>query len=358
MGTMVLIRRLGAEADPELLAFSLIQPDRLPIVWGRHGQRRGDRRRLRANRSHRARAAHQPHLSRVQHPVAADLPAHGGARRASPDRRERASEALWLLRSSRPRHHFDGVSSGRPAMLAAFGPAIVLRYLIDEKPTARRSPLRHGACCHSRCRSGWLALTRPVPRSITLKSSWSIPAFRRRANLGAVVPRRHLAGRSRRADRLCCTAISGPSLRDRSRRLGRPAGSPCLPVIVFSMMAERAVALGHRRRHLARRDVGTFGVWSVTVTPMISAVFGALANSGDAANGLSVSSQLSPCDRGPASTSPQPSSLQHAAALSLNMVSPVRMSIVPQSRRHARPRAGRLSRDAPFVAVIARGSCS
>jgi lactate permease len=71
----------------------------------------------------------------------------------------------------------------------------------------------------------------------------------------------------------------------------------------------------------------TFGVWSVTVTPMISAVFGALANSGNAANGLFMPAQLSLAKEAALDVAAVVA-LQHAAALSLNMVSPVRMSIV------------------------------
>jgi lactate permease len=99
-----------------------------------------------------------------------------------------------------------------------------------------------------------------------------------------------------------------------------------LTVIVFSMMAELLSRSGIAGG-LARGMYDTFGVWSVTVTPMISAVFGALANSGNAANGLFMPSQLSLATEAGLDVAAVVA-LQHAAALSLNMVSPVRMSIV------------------------------
>src|SRR5438045_6729797 len=69
------------------------------------------------------------------------------------------------------------------------------------------------------------------------------------------------------------------------------------------------------------------GQWAVVVTPFVSAVFGSLANSGNAANGLFMASQVRLASDAGLNVGAV-IALQHAAALSLNMISPVRMSIV------------------------------
>ena len=99
-----------------------------------------------------------------------------------------------------------------------------------------------------------------------------------------------------------------------------------LTIITFAMMAELLSGSGIAQG-LARGMFTLLDRWAVVATPMISAVFGSLANSGNAANGLFMASQVSlAVDAG--LNVAAVIALQHAAALSLNLVSPVRMSIV------------------------------
>jgi lactate permease len=99
-----------------------------------------------------------------------------------------------------------------------------------------------------------------------------------------------------------------------------------LSILTFSAMAEvlsgSGIAAG-----LAEGMFQGLGRASVIVTPLVSAAYGTLANSGNAANGLFMSSQVS-LAIGAGLNVAAVVALQHAAALSLNMVSPVRMSIV------------------------------
>ncbi|MCX7322679.1 MAG: L-lactate permease [Hyphomicrobiales bacterium] len=239
--------------------------------------------------------------------------------------RERVSEAIWLVGSLGLAIIATAFLGPEPAMLAAFGPAIVLRYLIDERPNRAALIISARRILPFTLLIGWLALTRlSPPLNQFLQASWSINPF-----VGAPVwaPLFH-AGTW-----LLVAAVLTAILRGHKRafpveiaaawRTGRLA---VFTVVVFAMMAELLTRSGIAGG-LARGMYEIFGVWSVTVTPLISAVFGALANSGHAANGLFMPAQLSLATEAGLDIAAVVA-LQHAAALSFNMVSPVRMSIV------------------------------
>lgn len=78
---------------------------------------------------------------------------------------------------------------------------------------------------------------------------------------------------------------------------------------------------------LAEGMFAGLGRWAIVMTPLVSAAFGSLANSSNAANGLFMASQVELATAAALNVAAVVA-LQHAAALSLNMVSPVRMSIV------------------------------
>jgi lactate permease len=322
MGTMVLIRRLGLKPI-ELLAFSLIS--QTMIVWGAMGS--GAVVGAAFARTDPTALALRTSLIYLVFNILW-LPIYWRmAERAGigADWRERASEALWLLGSLGLAIVATAFLGPEPAMLAAFGPAIVLRYLIDEKPDRAAIAAAARRMLPFTLLIGWLALTRLVPPlNHLLQSSWSIQPF---AGVPIWAPLFH-AGTWLVAAAVLTALLHGhqrafPAEIAAAWKTGRLA---VLTVIVFSMMAELLSRSGIAGG-LARGMYDTFGVWSVTVTPMISAVFGALANSGNAANGLFMPSQLSLATEAGLDVAAVVA-LQHAAALSLNMVSPVRMSIV------------------------------
>ncbi|UGV26694.1 L-lactate permease [Rhodopseudomonas boonkerdii] len=322
MGTMVLIRRLGLKPI-ELLAFSLIS--QTMIVWGAMGSG----------------AVVGAAFARMD-PTALALRTSGiymifnvlwlpiywrMADRAGigADWRERISEMLWLVGSLGLAIVATAYLGPEPAMLAAFGPAIVLRYLIDEQPDRTKLIVATRRMLPFTLLIGWLAATRLLPPlSQSLRTTWSIEPF---AGAPIWAPLFH-AGTW-----LLVAAILTGVLRGHRRALSSEIGAAwktgrlaVLTIVIFSMMAELLSSSGIADG-LARGMFSTFGVWSVTVTPMISAIFGALANSGNAANGLFMPSQLSLATEAGLDIAAVVA-LQHAAALSLNMVSPVRMSIV------------------------------
>jgi lactate permease len=99
-----------------------------------------------------------------------------------------------------------------------------------------------------------------------------------------------------------------------------------LTIITFSMMAELLSGSGIADG-LARGLFAALGRWAIVLTPIISAVSGALANGGSIANGLFMASQVSLATQGGLNVA-LVMALQQIATLSLQMVSPVRMSIV------------------------------
>jgi lactate permease len=322
MGTMVLIRRLGLKPI-ELLAFSLIS--QTMIVWGAMGS--GAVVGAAFARTDPTALALRTSLIYLVFNILW-LPIYWRmAERAGigADWRERASEALWLLGSLGLAIVATAFLGPEPAMLAAFGPAIVLRYLIDEKPDRAAIAAAARRMLPFTLLIGWLALTRLVPPlNQLLQTTWSMQPF---AGAPVWAPLFH-AGTWLVTAAVLTALLHGhqrafPAEIAAAWKTGRLA---VLTVIVFSMMAELLSRSGIAGG-LARGMYDTFGVWSVTATPMISAVFGALANSGNAANGLFMPSQLSLATEAGLDVAAVVA-LQHAAALSLNMVSPVRMSIV------------------------------
>jgi lactate permease len=239
--------------------------------------------------------------------------------------RERTAEALWLGASLVLVVSTTALLGPETAMLAAYGPMIVMRWLVDERPNRAAIILAMRGIAPFAAVIGWLVLTRSLP-PLTLfleefgrmhpfsgTPAWS-PLFHAGTwlVLGAILTgllRGHIA--------------AFPLEIRATWKTGRLA---VFTIVTFSMMAELLSASGIAAG-LARGMFDGFGRWAVVVTPLISSVFGALTNSGNAANGLFMASQVS-LAREAGLNIAAVIALQHVAALSLTMVSPVRMSIV------------------------------
>jgi lactate permease len=322
MGTMVLLRRLGLKPI-ELLAFSLIS--QTMIVWGAMGS---------GSIVGAAFARMDPSVLAVRSgliylifnllwlPVYWHMAERAGI---GAPWRERLSELVWLAGSLGLTIAATALLGPEAALLAAFGPAIVLRYLIDEKPDRAALIAAAHRMLPFTLVIGWLALTRlAAPLTRTLQETWHIQPFD-----GAPTwwPLFH-AGTWLIVAALLTGLLRGhrDAMPQEFRATWKTGRLAVFTIVIFSMMAELLSRSGIADG-LARGMFGTLGVWSVTVTPLISAVFGALANSGNAANGLFMASQLSLAHEAGLDVAAVVA-LQHSAALSLNMVSPVRMSIV------------------------------
>lgn len=322
IGTLLLIRRLGLRPI-DLVCFSLIS--QTMILWGGMGSgaiiaaayARTDPTTLAVHCSLFLVAFNLFWL-----PLYWRLSARAGIAAGAG---EKLSEALWLAASMAFLIGATALIGPEAAMLAAYGPVIVLRYLIDERPSRRQLAEAFRKVLPFVLLIGWLVITRLAPPlHRLLEDSLRLSPF---AGTPSWSPLFH-AGTW-----LVVASVLTGLLRGQSGALAKEAQAAwrtgrlaVLSVIAFSMMAE-ILSASRIASGLAEGLYHLFGRWALILTPQISAVFGALANSGNAANGLFMASQVS-LAREAALNAAAVVALQHIAALSLNMVSPVRMSIV------------------------------
>lgn len=322
IGTMMLVRRLEM-APIHLLAFSLLS--QTMILWGGMGSgvivgaafARTDPTGL---------AVHSSYIyvffNALWLPLYWRMADRAGAGAAWG---ERIGEAAWLGASLALVIAATALLGPETAMLAAYGPIIVVRWLADERPDRRAFILAMRRMAPFALLIGWLVLTRLLPpltqfleqagrmQPFPAVPVWS-PLFHAGTWLvvGAIV-----TGLARGHTSALPVEIGT------AWKTGRLA---VLSVITFSMMAELLSGSGIAEG-LARGMFTVLDRWAIVATPLISAIFGALANSGNAANGLFMASQVSFATEAGLNVAAV-IALQHVASMSLNLVSPVRMSIV------------------------------
>jgi lactate permease len=322
IGTMMLVRRLDVQ-PVYLLAFSLLSQTML--LWGAMGSgsifaaafAHADPTTLTVNASFFLVAVNVLWL-----PLYWRIADRAGV---VSDWRERISEALWLSASLAFVIAATALLGPETAMLAAYGPMIVLRYLVDERPDRGELILAIRRLAPFALLIGWLVLTRLLPPlAHFLQQTGRMEPF---ASAPEWSPLFH-AGTWLVIAAILTGVLRGhtaafPSEIKAVWKTGRLA---VLTIIIFSMMAEVLSASGIADG-LARGLFAALGRWAIVLTPVVSAVSGALANSGSVANGLFMASQVSLATAAGLNVV-LVMALQHMAALSLQMVSPVRMSIV------------------------------
>ncbi len=322
IGTMMLVRRLDVAPVP-LLAFSLLS--QTMILWGGMGSgaivaaafARTDPTTLAVNTSWFMIAFNLLWL-----PLFWRLADRAGV---SSGWRERVNEALWLCASLAAVIAATAVLGPETAMLAAYGPLIALRSVVDERPSRRDLILAARKVAPFAALIAWLLLTRLIPPlKQVLEQAGRLQPFQ---GAPAWSPLFH-AGTWLIVAAVMTGVLRGQAYAfvQEARGAWRTGRLAVLTIVAFAMMAELLSGSGVADG-LARGMFEALGRWSVLVTPIISAVFGALANSGNAANGLFMASQLSLAVEANLNLAAV-ASLQQAAALSLNIVSPVRMSVV------------------------------
>lgn len=211
------------------------------------------------------------------------------------------------------------------ALLAAYGPLIVLRHLIDECPDPAALRITARRMAPVGLLIGWLVLTRILPpfETLLLETGRMAPF----AGAPAWSPLYH-AGTWLVIGAVATALADGRAglLPAEFRAAWKTGRLAVLSILIFSAMAELLAGSGIAAG-LAQGMFATLGPASAIVMPAISAIYGALANSANAANGLFMPAQVS-LARDAGFNLGAVIALQHAAALSLNMVSPVRMTIV------------------------------
>ena len=242
---------------------------------------------------------------------------------------ERLGEAGWIITGLTLLALATAALGPETALLAAWGPLIVARYLIDKRPdrqallaTARRMTpyvLLIGCLVATRLQPEWRAALTQFGRIAPFPDlpSWS-PLFHAGSwlLLGALL----LALRGG-AGRLVIEAQS-------AWRTGRQA---VLTVFLFAMMAE-TLAAGGISQAVAERLFAAWQAGALLVTPLLAGGFGILANSGNAPNSLLMPAQLAMAQQAGVSLAAA-AALLHVAGTSMSLFSPVRMSIAAQLAR-------------------------
>lgn len=177
------------------------------------------------------------------------------------------------------------------AMLASYGPMILLRWLVDERPDRQAFVLAIRRMAPFAILIGWLVVTRLLsPVTHFLENAGRVQPF---TGAPPWSPLFH-AGTWLVVGALLTGLLRGHSsaFPKEIRAVWKTGRLAVLTIITFAMMAELLSGSGIAQG-LARGMFTLLDRWAVVATPMISAVFGSLANSGNAANGLFMASQVS-----------------------------------------------------------------
>jgi lactate permease len=238
--------------------------------------------------------------------------------------REHLAEAGWIVACLATLALATSFLGPEIAMLSAFGPLIVLRYVLDNRPSA--AEFRHTLV---RVQPylllvGILTLTRAVaPVRAALAQFGAIAPF---PDLPAWAPFFH-AGSWLIAGALLVSLSRGhvAQVLQEVRGAWGSARTPVVTVFVFAMLAEVLAAAGIAKAIAA----GTFeglGVAALLVAPALSVGLGILTNSGSAANSLFMASQVEMSAQAQLSVAAM-AALQHVAGSAMSLFSPVRMAI-------------------------------
>lgn len=238
--------------------------------------------------------------------------------------REHLSEVGWVVASLATLGAATVFLGPEIAMLSAFGPLIVVRHLLDTRPSAAQFRLALGRVWPYLVLVAALTLTRAVPplRSAlaafgTIAPYPDLPVWAPFFHAGSwLIGGAVLVALARR---------QFEPLRQELRGTWKTARTPVVTVFMFAMLAEVLSAAGIS----AAIAAGTFqslGALGVLAAPLLSIGLGVLTNSGSAANSLFMSSQVAMSAQANLSV-PAAAALQHVAASSMSLFSPVRMSI-------------------------------
>ncbi len=321
LGTVLLIRRSGY-APKHLMIFALLSQTLIP--WGAMSSGT-----LLAAAYARMPATELSLVSAV--PVALLMTvwltlfwrtAHHAGARASLG--EHLSEVGWVGASLVLLVGVTYLLGPETALLAAFGPVIVVRYLIDNRPDRQALRVAMTKTLPYAALIGLLALTRVVPPLRDMLST--LASVRPFDGLPAWAPFFHAGSW------LIAGAIVTALLRRQGHLLGREAGTAwrtgqqaVLTLLLFAMMAEVLSTSGISSA-MASAAFGVMGEKIILLTPVIASALGILTNSGNPANSLLLPSQIALATQAGLSV-PAVVALQHVSGIAMGFFSPVRMAI-------------------------------
>lgn len=321
LGTVLLIRPLGLKPR-DIMVFALLSQTLIP--WGAMGSGT-----LLASAYARVPA---PELALYSMVAVALLMAvwmllfwrtarHAGLRA---DAAEHRREAAWMAASLGLLTAATALLGPETALLAAYGPLIVLHFLLDRRPNrpqalaaARRAlPYILVIAC--------LVATRLIPA--VNRALGTLADFQPFADLPAWLPFLH-AGSWLVAGALAMAAWRREpgALATQARASWKTGRHAVMSVFLFAMMAEVLAGAGISQAY-ADGLFATFQDWTILITPVLAGAFGILANSGNAPNSLFMPSQLSLAVQAGLNV-PAAAALLHVSGTAMGIFSPVRMSI-------------------------------
>ncbi|SIT30714.1 hypothetical protein [Achromobacter sp. MFA1 R4] len=237
---------------------------------------------------------------------------------------ELGREAGWMAASLAALAAATALLGPETALLAAYGPLIVLRFLADRKPDFTQALAAARRALPYIVLIAWLVATRLVT---TLNRGLAgLADLRPYADLPAWMPFLH-AGSWLIAGALAMAAWQSGrgALAAQARAAWMTGRHAVLSVFLFAMMAEALAGAGISQAY-ANGLFSSLRDWTILITPLLAGAFGILANSGNAPNSLFMPSQLSLALQAGLSV-PAAAALLHVSGTSMGIFSPVRMSI-------------------------------
>lgn len=321
LGTVLLIRPLGLKPR-DIMVFALLSQTLIP--WGAMGSGT-----LLASAYARVPATDLALYSMVA--IALLMVVWMGlfwrtARHAglSADASEHRKEAAWMAANLAALTAATALLGPETALLAAYGPLIVLRFVMDRRPNRAQALAAARRALPYMAIIACLVATRLIPALNHALSSWA--TFRPFADLPAWAPFLH-AGSWLIAGALALAAWrrQPAALATQARASWKTGRHAVMSVFLFAMMAEVLAGAGISQAY-ADGLYASLREWTLLITPFLAGAFGILANSGNAPNSLFMPSQLSLALQAGLNV-PAAAALLHVSGTAMGIFSPVRMSI-------------------------------
>ncbi|WP_419343317.1 hypothetical protein ACM1PE_11485 [Achromobacter sp. PD1] len=237
---------------------------------------------------------------------------------------EHAREAVWMIASLGALSAATALLGPETALLSAYGPLIVLRFLLDRRPDRPRMMAAARKALPYILMIAWLVATRLLPG---LNGGLAgLAAFKPFPDLPSWMPLLH-AGSWLIAGAVLMAAFCRQRglLVAQARAAWTTGRHAVYSVFLFAMMAEVLAGAGISQAYADGLFAGLQD-WTLLITPLLAGVFGILANSGNAPNSLFMPAQLSLALNAGLSV-PAAAALLHVSGTSMGIFSPVRMSI-------------------------------
>ncbi|MGH8817223.1 MAG: hypothetical protein ACREX5_11585 [Achromobacter pestifer] len=321
LGTVLLIRPLGLKPR-DIMVFALLSQTLIP--WGAMGSGT-----LLASAYARVPAAQLALYSMVAVALLMGVwmvlfwrTARQAGLQASASEHRR--EAAWMAASLGLLSAATAWLGPETALLAAYGPLIVLRFLLDRRPDHPQMAAAAQRALPYILVIACLVATRLLP--VLNRALAGLADIRPFADLPAWMPFLH-AGSWLIAGALAMAAWHRQpgALATQARASWKTGRHAVMSVFLFAMMAEVLAGAGISQAY-ADGLFATLQDWTILITPVLAGAFGILANSGNAPNSLFMPSQLSLAVQAGLNV-PAAAALLHVSGTAMGIFSPVRMSI-------------------------------